>query len=371
LYPFIKGKIYNLYGPAETTIWSTIKDLTGDRVINIGQPLVNTRIYILGKNFSLQPIGIPGELYIGGDGLASGYLNNPELTSTKFIKTMIGAKVEFGDTTSIIPKLMPMSSSLKRKKIENKKRAKKTNIPYHSLKAPQPFIYRTGDLARWLSNGEIEFLGRIDFQVKIRGHRIELKEIENQLLKINNIKEAVVIAMDEGRQLCAYIISTRTFTVSQLREYLSRELPEYMIPSYFIHLEQMPLNPNGKIDRKALPGVEVLQLKVGKTTVAPATELETKIANTWRQVLKLDNVSVQDNFFELGGTSMAVINVNQRLREVLQRDIPVVLMYRYMTIRSLARALQGKEIDRAMNRKEDINTGKQRLKQQFNRRKRV
>ncbi|HLP47310.1 MAG TPA: amino acid adenylation domain-containing protein, partial [Candidatus Kapabacteria bacterium] len=207
----IPGKIYNLYGPTETTIWSTIKDVTGENSLNIGKPIANTKIYILNENKNLLPIGVRGILYIGGDGLARGYLNNDKLTKEKFI-----------------------------------------NNPFFAGQK----IYNTGDLARWLPDGNLEFLGRMDQQVKIRGFRIELGEIEYQLSKINGINESVVIdktAENGDKYLCAYIVSNKEIVVSEIRNILSDTLPDYMIPSYFIPIEKIPLTPSNKIDRKKLP----------------------------------------------------------------------------------------------------------------------
>ncbi|MDP4147651.1 MAG: amino acid adenylation domain-containing protein, partial [Bacillota bacterium] len=204
----------NAYGPTEATIYATkysLIDINEERNVPIGKPLSNTRIYIVNKNNKLQPVGVPGELCISGEGLARGYLNRPELIAEKFVSN-----------------------------------------PYESGER----MYKTGDLARWLPDGNIEFIGRIDHQIKIRGFRIELGEIESQLLKHEDIKEAVVIDREDkegNKYLCAYVVSDKEITVTELREHLSKELPDYMIPAYFMQLENIPLTPNGKIDRKALP----------------------------------------------------------------------------------------------------------------------
>jgi amino acid adenylation domain-containing protein len=297
-----KGKIYNLYGPTETTIWSTLKDVTGREALNIGKPLANTRIYILSASGFLQPVGVLGELNIAGAGLSRGYLNNVSLTAEKF--------AEFHINTF--------------------------------LKGER--LYRTGDLARWLPDGNIEFLGRTDYQVKIRGFRIELGEIESQLQANENIKEAVVIpgeSQSGDKYLCGYVVPrssvpAESLKAAELRESLKKKLPDYMIPSYFVALEEMPLTPNGKIDRKALPADEGLRLGTGISYVSPETEVEKTIAQLWQEVLRReDKVGIEDNFFDLGGNSLRLIELNRKVNEVLKTHIPVMTMFRYPTIRAL------------------------------------
>ncbi len=263
-----KARIYNMYGPTETTVWSTVKELTHSEKITIGQPITNTGIYILDKNANLVPENVAGELYISGDGLAKGYLNNPKLTDEKFVQN-------------------PYSLNEK--------------------------MYRTGDLVRWLPDGELEFLGRIDHQVKIRGYRIESGEIEAQLLKHQAIKETVVIDREDqhgSKYLCAYFVEVRgrksvagELSIADLRAFLAKELPDYMIPSYFIQLDQLPLTPNGKIDRKALPEPDG-SISIGVEYMAPSTIIEEKIALIWSEILGVEKVGVHDNFFELGGHSL-------------------------------------------------------------------
>ncbi len=301
----IQGKIYNLYGPTETTIWSCIKDVSGDESLNIGKPLANTRIYILDKAGHLQPIGLIGELCISGHGVARGYFKDEALSRDKFFEN------PFISTDD------PDGSGHER-------------------------LYRTGDLARWLPEGNIEFLGRSDHQVKIRGFRIEPGEIEYRLLTHEAIKEAVVLAKDEGngsRSLWAYIVSDKELEIPQLREYLGRDLPDYMIPAYFMKIEKIPLTPNGKIDRKALLHARGSLLKADSTYVAPGTELEKTIADIWKKTLQLDKVGMADNFFDLGGSSLKVIKIVSDLKETLKREIPVVTMFRYPTIASISRYL--------------------------------
>ncbi|MCK4258362.1 MAG: amino acid adenylation domain-containing protein [Halanaerobiales bacterium] len=322
------GKIYNLYGPTETTVWSAIKDVTKADKVTIGTPIANTQIYILDRSGHIQPVGVAGELCIGGDGVTRGYLNTPDLTEEKFIAN-----------------------------------------PYQDGKR----IYRTGDLVRWLSNGEIEFLGRIDNQVKIRGYRIELGEIESRLLAHDEIMEIVVTAVETKKSvksLAAYFVSKTELTVTKLRAYLSDELPAYMIPAYFVQLDEMPLTPNGKIDRKQLPELEVNRPKLGTTFVAPKNNLEQMIADIWKNVLTVNEVGVDDNFFDLGGNSFDLIQVNTELKEVIDKDVSVVTMFRYPTIRSFAKYLHTSDdsasiqsISDQKNRNDAINEGKDRLRE--------
>jgi len=294
-----KFKIYNLYGPTETTVWSTLKDVTRLNKINIGAPIANTRVFIVDSYNRLQPIGIVGELYIEGDGLARGYLNRPELTAEMFTAdAFIGGKR----------------------------------------------LYRTGDLARWRLNGDIECLGRTDYQVKIRGFRIELGEIENRLQQHPEIEEAVVTdreKQDGQKYLCAYMVSKKELKVSELRGYLSRQFSDYMIPSHFVRLDKIPLNPSGKTDRKQLPPPGARDSE--GEYVAPKNDKEKIIAETWKEVLGVDKVSILDNFFEVGGNSFELIRVNSRLKEALKVDLPVITMFRYPTIDSLVRYLNNEE----------------------------
>jgi len=268
------ARIFNMYGPTETTVWSTVQDLTDCEVINIGKPIANTSIYIVDKFNNLQPIGVAGELCIAGDGMARGYLGRPELTKEKF-----------------------------------------TENPYSSGER----MYKTGDSARWLQNGEIDCLGRLDSQVKIRGYRIELGEIESQLLKHSQIKDAVVVDKTDSsgnKYLCAYIVGENELAISELREYISEELPYYMVPSYFVQLEKIPLTDNGKVNRVMLLNlpIEIPNVKKYKEYVEPRNEIEKKLVEVWKEVLCIDyEIGIYDNFFELGGTSLNAIQVIGKL----------------------------------------------------------
>ncbi|MGD2087206.1 MAG: amino acid adenylation domain-containing protein [Candidatus Aminicenantes bacterium] len=338
------GKIYNVYGPTETTIWSTVKDLSrcAPEELNIGRPILNTQVYIVSRFYQLQPLGVMGELLIGGDGVARGYLNNPQLTAEKFIlahSSWLTADRTVKEETADFPMSYQLSA-----------------ISY---------IYKTGDLARWLPPGEIEFLGRVDHQVKIRGYRIELKEIEEQLLIHENIKEAVVKVSTNkmgDKCLCAYFVpmsagitgAPNGIDVSRLREMLAAKLPDYMVPSYFVPLEKIPLTPNGKADQKALPkpGGAVI---AAKTFVAPGTSNEKILANIWKEVLQIETVGIYDNFFNMGGNSLNVIRLNQKLLEVFGKEIPVTEMFKNLTIHFLDQFLgEDKRKDEERKYEEDI-----------------
>ncbi len=291
------GRIFNLYGPTEATVWSTLQEVIAGKEINIGTPIANTQIYILDENQNVKPIGVNGELCIAGEGLARGYLNNPELTQKQFI-------------------------------IKDGMR-----------------LYRTGDLARWNTSGEIEFLGRIDHQVKVRGFRIELGEIENILLSHDDINETVVTVVENpksDKSLCAYYLSQKAFNISDLRAYLLKKLPEYMIPSYFVKLDTIPLTPNGKVDRKALPDPNV---QVEKKYVAPRDELEEKIVEIWSEVLGVDydSIGIDTNFFELGGHSLSAFQIISKIQKFINVMITIPNFFGSPTIRQLALVIRETE----------------------------
>ncbi|NOQ28126.1 MAG: amino acid adenylation domain-containing protein, partial [Bacteroidales bacterium] len=288
--------IINAYGPTESTICATRylykSQLVKNTIVSIGQGLSNTNIYLIDQYNKLVPLGVSGELCISGVGLSRGYLNNPELSSEKFID--------------------------------------------HPFKARE-CLYKTGDLARRLPDGNIEFVGRIDHQVKIRGFRIELGEIENVLLKHKNIKECVVIAIEENRDkyLCAYLVIKEDFNEEEIRTYLSSSLPDYMIPSYFVELEEIPITSNGKVNRKALASPEI---KAGDDYVAPSNETEEKIVEIWSEVLNIEkeDISTIANFFSIGGHSLKAANCINKLMNKFDINIPLLEIFKNPTINQLA-----------------------------------
>jgi tyrocidine synthetase-3 len=288
-------QIDNLYGPTEATVYTSYYSVDLDEVgfISIGRPLFNYEIYLLDKNLKLEPIGVSGELCIGGLGLSRGYLNNPDLTSDKFID--------------------------------------------HPFKEGER-LYRTGDLARWLPDGNIEFLGRIDDQVKIRGFRIELGEIESTLLKHLDVTDAVVLSRENStgdKYLCSYIVSNsqENNLEESLRKHLSGLLPDYMIPSYFVELDKIPLTSNGKIDRKSLP---VPAIKVGLDYIAPQTLIESKLVKIWSEVLNVTSKEISTNvsFFELGGHSLKATVLVSRIHKELDVRIELRDIFQYQSVQS-------------------------------------
>jgi amino acid adenylation domain-containing protein/non-ribosomal peptide synthase protein (TIGR01720 family) len=276
-------ELYNNYGPTEYTVVTTAGrvDCSSEN-IPIGKPIGNTRVYILDKYANIQPIGVPGELCISGNGLSLGYLNNPELTNKSFA----------GVQGAVFQK---------------------------SPLVAEGIFYKTGDLARWLPDGNIQYLGRIDNQVKIRGYRIETGEVETRLLKHEGVKEAVVTAVEVAgdRQLCAYIVpaSPGDLETSGLREYLAANLPGFMLPSYIIPLAEIPVTPSGKIDRRAVPKPGEADFGGDGPPAAPRNPLEKKLMETWRNVLGRDNVGINDNFFMKGGDSIKAIQVISRMNK--------------------------------------------------------
>ncbi|WP_229689048.1 non-ribosomal peptide synthetase [Puia dinghuensis] len=309
------SSLWNMYGPTETTIWSTLKQIQpGDDTITIGRPINNTRVYMLDESAKPVALGAIGEIYIGGDGVARGYHNRPALTAERFLSD-------------------PFAKDGSK-------------------------MYRTGDLGRLLETGDILCLGRIDHQVKIRGHRIELGEIEHSLVKQPGIKEAVVIAREDrpgDQRLVAYIVPTGNslpegshFPLNEQREWekgLHNLLPAYMIPNDFIAMQQLPLTANGKIDRKALPRPVAKTGALPKEYTPPATELEKIIAASWIQSLGLSKVSVHDDFFELGGHSMIAIQVMTQLEKTLDKRLPLTTLVECPTIAQLAGRLEQKDKD--------------------------
>lgn len=266
--------IYNGYGPSETTVFSTFTNVTNQKEITIGKPLGNTQIYILDKQLQPVPINQPGELYISGDGVAIGYVNNESITKERFI--------------------------------------------------PNPFInnsimYKTGDLAKFLPDGELDYIGRIDNQVKIRGLRIELDEIEKAILKYKNIEKCIISAKkddDERQFIIAYLLVNKRISIHNLREFLKELLPKYMIPTYFVILDSIPYLPNGKIDKKSLPEPDMENELTHQKYIAPKTKLEIQIVNIFQNLLSISPIGIKDNFFELGGDSLLAINLQIELSKI-------------------------------------------------------
>ena len=297
------NKVYDLYGPSETTTYSTFTLRASNQPATIGRPIANSRIYILDGSLQPVPVGVTGEIFIGGAGVARGYLNRSELTAEMFIAD-----------------------------------------PFREGQGGR--LYRTGDRGRYLPDGNIEFIGRMDNQVKIRGYRIELGEIEAVLTKHPTVKDCVVVACEREAQsaknLVGYVVPREhsVLSVTELRRYLKEKLPEYMIPSSFVVLEALPLMPNGKVDRNRLPPPDGTRPPLTGEFVSPRTEIEELIAQTWREVLKIENVGIYDNFFELGGHSLLATQIVARLQEAFNKDVPLRVLFDAPTIAELAQELE-------------------------------
>jgi amino acid adenylation domain-containing protein len=302
-------EVWNMYGPTETTVWSTCGKVE-PRVhvpIDLGRPIAATDVYVLDEQRHECPIGVPGEIYIGGAGVASGYLNRAELTEQRFIADPFARGVDVGTA--------------------------------HNL-------YRTGDRGRWRHDGALEHLGRIDSQVKLRGYRIELGEIEEYLRRYPPIERAVVTTIEKQPndvRLVAYIVRKEglTLTHEELRSYLREWLPEYMVVQHFVELAEIPLLPNGKIDRRSLPVVEELRTAVPQT--APRTALERAVWSIWRDILQTECFGVHDDFFSLGGHSLLAVSVVARIQRELHFDCELAAVFRSPTIADLCRALEQDE----------------------------
>jgi acyl carrier protein len=296
------ARLWHMYGPTETTVWSSAIELgPGKGRPPLGGPISNTSFYVLDNHCQPVPVGVPGELYIGGDGLATGYHEQRELTAQKFVED-----------------------------------------PFARGTAAR--LYRTGDLVRWREDGTLEFLGRTDHQVKLRGYRIELQEIESLLSAHPTVGAAVVSVCEVApgdRRLVAYVVSANGHAPEhgELRALLKRSLPPYMVPSTLMTLEALPLTPNGKLDRTALPAPVGARPSLGRPYAAPESPLEETLASIWREVLGVDRAGLDDDFFDLGGHSLLALKMVARVHDSLGVSCPLRQLFDGPTIRELARAL--------------------------------
>jgi acyl carrier protein len=295
-------ELWNVYGPTETTIWSTInRGQPGSEATLVGRPIANTTCYVVDHAFNPVPPGIPGELVIGGVGVARGYLGLPALTAECFVPDAFG-------------------------------------------KTPGAQLYRTGDLARFHADGRLEVMGRIDFQVKVRGFRVELGEVEATLAELPGIAQAVVVAAADGdgeARLIAYLKAvegSQPLSVASLREQLAARLPAYMIPSSWRYVDAYPLTANRKIDRKVL-AAQCLDI-ARPDAVAPRTPLERALVEIWKQVLAMPELGVDDSFFDLGGHSLAAARIHTKLSDVFRVDVPLAEFLRRPTVAGLADLVQ-------------------------------
>ncbi len=295
--------VFDLYGPSEDTTYSTFALRSEKGPETIGRPIVNTQLYLLDAQMQLVPIGVHGELHIGGAGLARCYLNRPELTAEKF-------------------------------------------IPNPFSQEPGARLYKTGDLARYLPDGNIEFLGRIDSQVKIRGFRIELGEVETALGQLPGVREAVVLAREDrpgDKRLVGYVVPNQeVLTTDQLRHFLKEKLPAYMVPYAFVMLEALPLTPNGKVDRRVLPAPDEVR-QPEETFVASRDELELQLTEIWEKVLGIEPIGVRDNFFELGGHSLLAVRLFAQIEQTFGKNFPLSSLFQAPTIEQLASILRRQE----------------------------
>ncbi|WP_255512230.1 non-ribosomal peptide synthetase [Aerosakkonema funiforme] len=339
--------LIHVYGPTESTTFSSyypVQEIPESATsIPIGRPIANTQIYLLDAHLQPVPIGIVGELYIGGDGLAREYLHRPELTADRFI--------------SVPDPRNPVSW--------------RNRVSVEETRFMSARLYKTGDLARYKPDGNIEFLGRIDNQVKIRGFRIELGEIEAVLCQHPEVAEAVVIVKEEvpgDKHLVAYIVPEKQLINPKSkilscegghrdghrqdahfaqnpksydwREFAKQKLPDYMVPSVFVMLKSVPLTSNGKVDRTALPTVDTLSFNIEENYIAPRTSVEEVLVKIWAKVLGRQQLGVQDNFFELGGHSLLATQLTSRIRDAFQIDLPVRILFEAPTVASLARYIE-------------------------------
>lgn len=298
------GELWNMYGPTETTIWSTLWKVTDtNRAISIGRPIANTQVYVLDSSGQPAPIGVAGELYISGDGLARGYRNRDDLTSEKFV-------------TLVLPTIGATRA------------------------------YRTGDMVRFLDDGRLEFVGRRDHQVKVRGFRIELGEIENVLAAHPGIKENVVHVLEDSpgdQRLVAYVVPITGvgFDSDAARRTLRAQLPEYMVPNMFVALDSLPLTPNGKVDRKALPAATPVATEVRNTTEETVmTPVQRRVAHLWQSILKINHVTLHENFFDLGGHSLLLVKLQSALEREFGCELQLVELFQRTTVAAQAERLE-------------------------------
>ena len=302
-----KGTLLNMYGPTETTVWSTTWQLPSDHAparISVGRPIANTQIYIVDPDLRRVPVGIAGELLIGGVGVARGYLGRDQLTAERFIPN---------------PFLQPSHATA--------------------------LLYRTGDLARYLPDGNIELLGRIDYQVKIRGHRVELGEIEALLNEHPGVRESIVMLRQPtnvDQNLVAYLIPRdgQKPTREELRRYSREKLPDYMVPAHFIFMTAFPQTPNRKIDRNAFPSPETETRELQEDITHPQTEVQVALSAIWKELLRVQNVGLKDNFFEAGGHSMLAMQLVARVRKRLKVELPLRNVFEHQTLGELAETIE-------------------------------
>jgi amino acid adenylation domain-containing protein len=343
-------ELVNLYGPTEATIDTTFwrcESKPGHFIAPIGRPIANTKVYILDSHLNPVPIGVPGELYIGGAGLARGYLNRPALTAEKFIPNRFKIYEEL---------------RMKNKELGIENEGSNLNQAHFSfLIFNSSLLYRTGDLVRYLPDGNIEYLGRLDHQVKIRGFRIELEEIETVLSSHPAIREVVVVDREDeagDKRLVAYFVVAPEAEpgANELRAWVKAKLPEYMVPTAFVRLAAIPLMPNGKINRRALPAPGVKQPGSPETLTLPRTPIEQQLAGIWQKLLRLERIDIESNFFELGGHSLLATQVVSRVEAAFQVALPLRSLFEAPTIAELSQVVERLKNDGIKQRRPVLET---------------
>jgi acyl-coenzyme A synthetase/AMP-(fatty) acid ligase/acyl carrier protein len=301
-------KLVNGYGPTENTTFSLtypITEINGDGIIPIGKPLNNRKAYILGPARQLNPVGVFGEVWLGGDGVSRGYLNQPELTGQKFVKD-------------------PFTAS-------------------------NTLMYKTGDIGRWLADGNIEYRGRVDDQVKIRGYRVEPGEIESVLLQSGLVSQAVVLARPDKsgvNRLTGYFVADTACEKQNLQDYLHSQMPDYMVPRLWVQMESFPLTANGKVNKRALPEAE---LSAAQGYVAARNEIEKQLTKIWQDLLGVNPIGVHDNFFELGGHSVLAMRVVHYIEKELSITIPISILFQFASINELSKYITVRNSNKQTN----------------------
>ncbi|MGB3401304.1 MAG: amino acid adenylation domain-containing protein [Microcoleaceae cyanobacterium] len=337
-FEYFEAELHNLYGPTEAAIDVTFwrcQPGVEQFTVPIGRPVANTQTYILNSDLQPVPIGVAGELYIGGVQLARGYLNRPELTAERFIQNPFIPPQSPIPPLSPIPPQSPLSKGGKESK--GGKGSKGGNQPHSRL-------YKTGDLARYRPDGNIEYLGRLDHQVKIRGNRIELGEIESVLREYPGVQDSLVLAKEyqsDDKRLVAYLVTQETqLSLDHIRSLIKNKLPDYMMPSAFVLLSEFPLTPNGKVNRKALPEPDFSTIQVSDNFVAPRNSIEQQLAEIFCSLLQMNSVSIKESFFELGGHSLLAIRLMGKIQQQFNQQLPLSTLFTNRTIEELANVIQ-------------------------------
>ncbi len=306
----MRGDVINMYGPTETTIWSsTHVARVSAGTVPIGRPVANTKLYVLDHNRQPVPVGVAGELYIGGRGVARGYLNRPELTAARFVADPFSGHADVR-------------------------------------------LYRTGDMVRYAEDGTLEFLGRTDHQVKLRGHRIELGEIETVLSRHPTLKEVVVVLREHhsgGPHLVAYYTTVPEASIGdeELRQFSMENLPDYMLPTAFVGLDSFPLTPNRKVDRGRLPAPDQARPELARAFTPARTLVEAALTQIWCEVLGFERIGIHDDFFQLGGNSLSTIQIAFKIRQRLNTELPLSTIFKHPTVAGIADRLEQELLDQA------------------------